>query len=272
MTSLPIYVVDAFTDRLFGGNPAAVMPLERWLPDATLQSIAAENNLSETAFILRQGEDYAIRWFTPTVEVPLCGHATLASARVVLGELEPSLDGVVFHGKSGALPVTRDGARLSLDFPATPTLNGPNLAMIEPVARVLGATPLAVLHRTATDEFLAVLDSSATVRAVTPDIAAMRRPGGFNLVVTAPGQGVDADVDFVSRYFAPRIGIDEDPVTGGAHCALVPYWAGRLGQQTLRARQVSRRQGELWCRLDGDRVHMSGHAVLVSRGRFEPGE
>jgi len=259
---LPLYQVDAFTSRRFAGNPAAVCPLERWLPDDVMQSIAAENNLAETAFFVPRGEDFELRWFTPAVEVDLCGHATLATGFVLMTELEPERRRAVFHTRSGPLTVTRDGSRLTMDFPAQPPLPiAPPPGLIE----ALGARPTGILL--ACDTYLvAVFERAAEVRALRPDLAAIARLDYFGVSVTAPGTDADADVDFVSRFFAPARGVPEDPVTGSSHCRLVPLWAERLGKRELRARQVSARSGELACRLDGDRVRMSGDAVLVISG------
>ncbi len=255
---LPLYQIDAFTDRRFAGNPAAVVVLEEWLPDEMLQAIAAENNLSETAFLLREGGDYALRWFTPTVEVDLCGHATLASAYAVFRFREPARDSVGFRTlKAGRLSVTRRGDLLAMDFPARPPRP---CAAPEGLAEALGKAPEAVL---AARDTLAVYARQEDVAALEPDIAALGRLACEAVLVSAPGEG---GVDFVSRYFAPRYGIPEDPVTGSAHCTLVPYWAERLGKRTLAARQLSRRGGELLCELMGDRVGIGGHCALYLEG------
>jgi len=272
---IPLWQVDAFASRPFTGNPAAVCPLEAWLADDVMQAIAAENNLSETAFFVpRSGGDFDLRWFTPAVEVELCGHATLASAWVVLHEMAPGRERVVFHTKSGPLTVTRDGDRLRMDLPARP----PRPAEASPeLAAALGRAPVTTLR--ARDP-LAVFERAEDVRALAPDMAALAAlKTGTGVIVTAPGTGADADVDFVSRFFAPAKGIPEDPVTGGAHTTLVPYWAGRLGKPVLRARQVSARGGELACMLEGGardgveagggRVVLGGRAVVVLRGTME---
>jgi PhzF family phenazine biosynthesis protein len=254
---LPIYQVDAFTDRIFAGNPAAVVPLAEWLPDATLQAIAAENNLAETAFFVRRGDAYDLRWFTPVIEVDLCGHATLASAHVVFRFIEPERRRVAFETRqAGTLVVTRQGDELAMDFPAWP----PETA--EPpsgLAVALGRNPSEVL---ASRDFLAVYDKAADVAAIKPDFAALRRLDRA-VIVTAPGSD---EVDFVSRFFAPRAGIDEDPVTGSAHCQLIPYWAKRLGKTRLAARQLSSRGGALSCALEGGRVTIAGQARLYLEG------
>lgn len=255
---LPLWQVDAFASKRFAGNPAAIVPTSEWLPDATMQAIAAENNLAETAFIVPQGEDYAIRWFTPAAEVPLCGHATLASAWVVFNRLEPARARVVFHSQSGPLAVTRDGERLAMDFPAI---------AVEPASHpaleaALGTKPKA-LH--SGFQWLAEFETEAQVRALKPDFTAKALREVHGVIATARGE----DCDFVSRFFAPQIGIDEDPVTGSAHSRLVPYWARRLGKTTFFARQVSARGGELWCELKGERVAMAGHAALYLEGTIE---
>jgi PhzF family phenazine biosynthesis protein len=261
MPALSIFQVDAFTDRPFSGNPAAVCPTDGALPEALMQDIAAENNLSETAFFHRQGDAFSLRWFTPTVEVNLCGHATLASAFVLMTELEPARTEVTFRTRGGALAVRRDGDRFVLDFPAFPT-TPVSAEVTAAVAAALGTQPREVLHGQA---LLAVLGSAAEVRAAAPDMAAAARLGD-GLCITAGGDGEPGGVDFVSRYFAPGFGIPEDPVTGSAHCMLAPFWAARLGKQRLHARQVSRRGGDLLCEPAGDRVLLSGKARLIITG------
>ena len=257
---LNLYQVDAFTDRTFGGNPAAVVPLRAWLPDGTMQAIALENNLSETAFFVpREDGGFDLRWFTPRLEVDLCGHATLGTAWVLFNRLGHDGGTIVFHTRSGPLTVSRDGDRLAMDFPAQPPAPMVPGAGIGDVAGALGVAPEAVL---AAPYALAVLDSEETVRAVRPDF---RRVAGLDipeLIITAPGE----DCDFVSRFFAPAGGIDEDPVTGSAHCILIPYWAERLGKTEMFARQVSARSGALWCALKGDRVSIAGHAAPYLEG------
>lgn len=253
---IPIYQIDAFTDRLFAGNPAAVCSLENWLPDDKLQAIAAENNLSETAFLVARGEDYELRWFTPAVEVDLCGHATLASAYVVFRYLRPSAEVVAFETRSGRLVVRRQGDWLEMDFPARPPVpcEAPQGLIL-----ALGASPQEVWK---SRDYLAVYETEEQVRELEPDISALARVEMFAVIVTAPGR----DADFVSRFFAPASGVPEDPVTGSAHCTLAPYWAARLGKTTLHARQVSRRGGELICELRGERVILRGQAVRYLEG------
>jgi len=255
-----IFQVDAFTTRRFAGNPAAVVVLERFPPDALMQAIAAENNLAETAFVVADGRDYRLRWFTPLVEVPLCGHATPASAAVVIERLEPGCTEVVFQSRSGPLTVKRDGNRYLMDFPARPsqTITPP-----AGFAEALGAVPAAV--RVNSFNYLAVVDGSEVVRALVPDLAAVAsldRPG---VIVTAAGE---APYDFISRYFAPAKGIAEDPVTGAAHCMLAPFWAERLGKTVFRAFQASARGGEVGCRLAGDRVVLEGTCVFYLSGQI----
>lgn len=255
--AMKFFQVDAFTSKPFAGNPAAVMPLKEWLPDETLQAIAAEHNLAETAFLVPQGRDFHLRWFTPTVEVPLCGHATLASAHVILNELDRSRDDVVFHTRSGALTVARDDGRLVMDFPAYRT-EPAAASEVEPVARALGAK---VIDLRRARHYVAVLESEDIVRTLAPDLGQVTALP-LDVFVTARG----AKADFVSRVFLPKIGIPEDPVTGGAHCFLAPYWSEVLERKTFFARQLSRRGGELWLRLEGDRVKMAGHSVLTVTG------
>jgi PhzF family phenazine biosynthesis protein len=258
---IPVYQVDAFSDRIFAGNPAAICPLDAWLEGGVMQRIAAENNLSETAFFVHDGDGFGLRWFTPTVEVELCGHATLASAWVIFNLLSPDRSAPVsFETRSGTLTVERlgDGA-LAMDFPAKP---------VEPcdtppdLSAGLGAT---VLECRAGPNYLARLEDEAAVRALTPDMAALARLHPRCVIATAPG----ADCDFVSRFFAPSYGIDEDPVTGSAHCMLTPFWADRLGRDALSARQISARGGVLDCAmLASGRVRIAGRCALFLQGRI----
>ncbi len=259
--TIPIFQVDAFADRVFAGNPAAVCPLEAWLPDPVLQAIAAENNLSETAFLVGGDGRYELRWFTPACEVDLCGHATLAASHCVFEHLEPGRGSVVYDSRSGPLEVVREGSRLRLDFPAAAPRPSPHAARLR---ELFGARVREALEASATGYALVALPAEADVRAAAPDLAAVAELPHAGVVVTAPGDAVD----FVSRFFAPRVGVPEDPVTGSAHCLLTPYWAERLGRVELRARQVSARGGELACALRGDRVHLSGTAVLYLRGEI----
>jgi PhzF family phenazine biosynthesis protein len=253
---LPIYQVDAFASKVFRGNPAAVCPLTEWLPDETLQAIALENNLSETAYFVRNGERIHLRWFTPGAEVDLCGHATLASAFVLFHYLDAPGETIYFDTKSGELTVTREGELLTLDFPSRPPV------AFEPETGLLaaiGGHPVAVLK--ARDVML-VYDSEAEILALKPDMGALVKLDHFGFIVTAPGH----TCDFVSRFFAPAKGVPEDPVTGSSHTTLIPYWANRLGKRDLLARQISKRTGELYCKLAGDRVKIAGYAALFLRG------
>jgi PhzF family phenazine biosynthesis protein len=259
MHRYPLYQIDAFTDRPFAGNPAAVMPLQHWLPDEVMQAIAAENNLSETAFFVPEGSGFRIRWFMPVGEIDLCGHATLASAFVVLTELHPERNSVEFASMSGPLTITREGDRFCLDFP----LREPRpLPCPAGFAEALGAE---VKEAWLTRDLFALLEDEATVQNLKPDLEALARLEPTSFVVTARG----TDCDFVSRCFAPREGIPEDPVTGSTHCVLIPYWAKRLGKRTLFARQLSKRGGELFCEAQGDRVRIAGKAVKVIEGSMQ---
>ena len=256
----PMFQLDAFTTQRFAGNPAAVVVLDSFPPAELMQAVAAENNLAETAFLVRDGDNYGIRWFTPLLEVPLCGHATLASAAVVMERLEPGRDRVTFGSASGPLIVTRSGAGYVLDFPARYSQPAPIPAGF---VEALGLEPVEFLANAY--NYLAVLAEAGLVRGLTPDLAALGtldRPG---IIVTAPG---DQGFDFVSRYFAPAKGIPEDSVTGAAHCMLAPYWSNRLGQNELRAFQASSRGGEVRCRLVGDRVELEGSCVFYLEGQI----
>jgi PhzF family phenazine biosynthesis protein len=257
----PIFQVDAFTTRRFAGNPAAVIPMDAFLADATMQTVAAENNLAETAFLHPEGGDYRLRWFTPTTEVPLCGHATLASAAVVMERLEPGRTSVVFHSASGPLTVNRVGTGYVMDFPARPS---ERVTPPPGLAEALGVIPTEVFGNAF--NYLALLESPQVLRNITPDMAAIARQDRPGLIVTSPG---DDHFDFLSRYFAPAKGIPEDPVTGSAHCVLAPYWANRLGKTSFRAFQCSPRGGEVQCRLKGDRVELEGSCVFYLEGQVE---
>jgi PhzF family phenazine biosynthesis protein len=256
---LRLFHVDAFADKIFEGNPAAVCPLAKWLDDDFLRAVAAENNLSETAFLVPGDNRYELRWFTPRCEVRLCGHATLASAFVVLNILDPSVKSVRFETRhSGTLTVTQDGDFLSMDFPAFQPQPCPT-----PPAGLLqafGALPVKVLE--ANETYVAVYPSEDLVRSLLPDFRLLEQLHPFAVAVTAPGK----DVDFVSRYFAPSYGIPEDPVTGSAHCILTPYWSQQLGKANLHARQLSARGGDLRCEFASDRVIIRGKAILTLSG------
>lgn len=257
MREIPLFVFDSFTERLFAGNPAAVCPLESWLDDQTMLAIAAENNLSETAFFVAENGHYRLRWFTPATEVDLCGHATLATAHYLLNEAQGASGEVRFRTRSGTLVVRKSGELLTMDFPARPLQAVPRE---KEAGEALGAAPEAVFE--SAGNFLVVYDSEQTVRGLTPDFPAVKSLGVHGVIVTAPGDRVD----FVSRYFAPAVGIAEDPVTGSAHCSLTPYWVKRLAKNPLDAEQVSTRGGRLKCELKGDRVCISGRAVMYARG------
>jgi PhzF family phenazine biosynthesis protein len=255
----PIYQVDAFSRTIFSGNPAAVCPLEEWLPDETMQSIAMENNLAETAFFVKEGGIYHLRWFTPKVEVDLCGHATLAAAHVLWDRLECSDPSIAFRTRGGMLQVHRKDGMLALDFPSRP----PETCSVHPgLVRALGGEPEMIL---AARDYLVIYADEESVRALRPDMRALAEIDRFAVIATAPGK----EADFVSRFFAPAQGVPEDPVTGSAHCTLIPYWRKRLNKTRLHARQVSERGGELYCELAGDRVTIAGHAALYLEGVIE---
>ena len=256
---LPYYQVDAFTGRTFAGNPAGVCVLERWLPDAMLQRIAEENNLSETTFIVRCGGDWELRWFTPTVEVDLCGHATLAAAFVLFTELGHREPAIRFVARCGTLWAKREGDLVMLDFPARPGEPGEAPAGL---TRGLGHIPREVRK---SRDYLALLGSDEEVRSLSPDFGQIATLDCLGVIATARG----TDADFVSRFFAPGVGIPEDPVTGSAHCTLIPYWAEKLGKTRMIARQLSRRGGTIHCELRGDRVGIGGEAVLYSRAELQ---
>ncbi len=255
---IPIFQVDAFSGSIFSGNPAAICPLEEWLPDTTLQAIAAENNLAETAFFVPSDGGYHLRWFTPKCEVDLCGHATLASAYVLFNELKANGSALRFATKSGELAVERRGDLLVMDFPSRP----PVQQIPDPViVAAIGGNPLETL---ASRDYLLVYATASEVKALSPDMQALKKVDRFAFIATAPGE----DCDFVSRFFAPAQGIPEDPVTGSAHCTLIPYWAEKLSRTDLHARQISPRGGELFCRLRGSRVEIGGKAALFLRGEL----
>ena len=245
------YQVDAFTTRVFEGNPAAVCPLEAWLDDTVLQAIAAENNLPDTAFFVPSERGFRLRWFTPIAEVDLCGHATLASAHVLFAILGYAKKQIIFETRSGELVVESNNGLLTMNFPARVPVSCP---VPDGLIDGLGHPPLEVL---AADDYIVVFQNEEIVRLLSPDFSKLQQLNLRGVVVTAPGNAVD----FVSRFFAPKIGVPEDPVTGSAHCELTPYWAGRLGKNTLEARQVSKRGGSLRCQLQGNRVILAGRAV-----------
>jgi PhzF family phenazine biosynthesis protein len=255
---VPIFQVDAFTDRIFGGNPAAVCPLEEWLDEKTMQRLAQENNLSETAFFVKNGDEYDLRWFTPEVEVDLCGHATLATAHVLFEHLGYAEDEIRFQTKSGLLIVKREGDRLMMDFPTD------DMPQVDPPPVLFQALGVRSDHVFFTDDYMIVLDSEEEVLNLDPDFRLLSEVNARGVIVTAPGK----EVDFVSRFFAPGAGIDEDPVTGSAHTKLTPYWSRKLGKDILEARQISKRVGELTCRNKGERTEILGSAITYMIGEI----
>jgi len=256
--TLPIYQIDAFTDEVFAGNPAAVAPLKEWLSDEAMQAIAMENNLSETAFFVPEGEGFRLRWFTPAAEVELCGHATLASAHLLFSELGYDKEAIAFETRSGRLTVERRSEGYAMDFPATAAQSH------EPVpdlAEALGGAPQALLVGSYA---MAVFETADEVAGLAPNFEAISKLDWWGVIATAPGD----DYDFVSRFFAPAKSVPEDPVTGSAHCMAAPYWAERLGRNDLKARQISKRGGEVGCLVKGDRVELTGKAVLFLKGEI----
>lgn len=253
----PIYIVDAFTSKLFSGNPAAVCPLEKWLDEKLMKKIAMENNLSETAFFVKEGNKYHIRWFTPTVEVPLCGHATLASSFVIFNFIEKESKEIKFNSLSGELIITKENDLISLNFPA----NKPEkVEVTKEVIAALKAEPEELYFN---KSYLAVFKTEEQIKNIKPDFREFEKVHSDGIIITAPGD----NSDFVSRYFVPSAGIDEDPVTGFAHTLLTPFWSDRLNKKELHAFQVSRRGGELFLEnLPGERVKISGKAVIYSQG------
>jgi PhzF family phenazine biosynthesis protein len=252
-----LFQVDAFTNHLFGGNPAAVCPLDKWLADSVMQNIALENNLSETAFFIKENNTYSIRWFTPVAEVDLCGHATLATAHVIFRHLGYKADRIDFQSRSGILSVSKAGELLLMDFPAD------NPVKIEAPARIvdaLAANPIEAYK--GRSDFLFVFNTEDEIKAIHPDFRKLSVEGVRGIMITAPGKSVD----FVSRFFAPGVGIDEDPVTGSAHTTLIPYWSKRLGKTEMNAIQASRRGGVINCKIRGDRVVIGGEAVTFLEG------
>ena len=258
MKNIRLFQVDAFASQRFEGNPAAVCPLDHWLDDHLLQAIAEENNLSETAFFVPEGDGFSLRWFTPLAEVELCGHATLASAHVLFEHSDYDKPLITFETRSGQLCVERAHTGLSMNFPAIKALpcTAPEL-----LKQAIGLVAQEVL---AGDDYIVVLDSEAALRQIQPDQGLLSQLDRRGVIVTAPG----AQHDFVSRFFAPKLGIPEDPVTGSAHCALAPYWATKLGKLNLQAKQVSRRGGEIGCQVQGDRVILSGQAITYMVGEI----
>jgi len=254
---IPTYHIDAFAGTVFSGNPAAVCPLERWLDGETLQLIAGENSLPVTAFFVEHDDHYELRWFTPTVELNICGHGTVAAAAVIFDSMAAAKESIAFKTKGGTLNVVKDGELISMDFPvyeAVPCSTRP-----EDLVRALGREPKEILKA---QSYLAVYEEEAEIRAITPDVALLKEVDCLGAIVTAKG----TESDFVSRYFAPKLGIPEDAATGSAHCTLAPYWSKRLGKRKLHALQLSQRRGELWCESLEDRVRIAGRAVLYAEG------
>ncbi|MEO0897205.1 MAG: PhzF family phenazine biosynthesis protein [Bacteroidota bacterium] len=257
---LPIYQVDAFTDRIFGGNPAAICPLETWLPTATMQAIAAENNLAETAFFVKQEDHYELRWFTPVLEIDLCGHATLASAQVMYEFLNYQDNQIHFKTRSGSLRVTQEGNKLSMDFPSRPPKP---MEASDLLLEALGVEPVFVGK---SRDILVQVEKEEYVKKIEPEMDLVAQLDCIGVIVTAAGE--KEDVDFVSRFFAPQAGVPEDPVTGSAHCTLIPFWGEKLGKTDMYARQISPRGGGLWTKWKGDRVEMAGTAVTYLKGEI----
>lgn len=255
---LDIYQIDAFASRPFTGNPAAVVPLQKWLPDEVMLNIAMENNLAETAFFVPNGDGYDLRWFTPAVEMDLCGHATLASAYLIFEILGTDQTTLRFQTRSGELTVEKTGDRYVLDFPSRP---GAEAGAPDGLIEAIGREPKEIYK---SRDYMLVYESEQDILAIKPDFNSLININTHAVIVTAPGD----KSDFVSRFFAPEVGVPEDPVTGSAHCTLIPYWAARLGTNELFARQVSARGGELFCELRGDRVKIGGNAVLYLKGEI----
>ncbi|MDZ7607918.1 MAG: PhzF family phenazine biosynthesis protein [Cyclobacteriaceae bacterium] len=254
-----LFQVDAFTDHVFGGNPAAVCLLDSWLSDTMMQHIASENNLSETAFIVRSKEDFEIRWFTPELEIDLCGHATLASAHVIFNHTTYSKNTIRFRYKAGILTVINRTPLLTMDFPA---ISGKPIVVSKQLTNALGKKPKEAFQAR---DILALFDAEDDVAQLSPDFAKLSKINCMGIIATAPGK----NVDFVSRFFAPKAGINEDPVTGSAHCMLIPYWAAKTGKINLEALQISKRMGKLTCAMKGDRVDISGNAVTYMTGEID---
>lgn len=256
MIKLPIFQVDAFTQKTFSGNPAAVIPLEYWLEDEQMQKIASENNLSETAFFVNRGDYFHLRWFTPQQEIDLCGHATLASAYIIMEKIDSSLDEVKFGTRGGELTVRRQDDIFSMDFPAhhPEQCNSPDTLI-----KALGKKPQELY---ASNYYMAVYKSEEDIRTLEPYMALLKELDRFGVIITAPGK----NVDFVSRFFAPAVGIPEDPVTGSAHCTLIPYWSQKLNKTKMIAHQISQRHGEIFCEHKGKRVIIAGRVALYLKG------
>lgn len=257
---IPYYQLDAFTEERFKGNPAGVCFLPRtWLPDAVMQKIAAENGVSETAFVIREVEGYGLRWFSPTMEVDLCGHATVAAAHAIFFETGLDAESITFKTLSGEVSVARVEDMMVLDFPARPPVR---CEAPEGVEFALGTMPQEIWRAR---DYLVVFETEADVKSLQPDFEKLRDWDCLGVIATAPGD----TVDFVSRFFVPKVGLNEDPVTGSAHCTLIPYWARRLKKKDLHALQISARGGELFCQDQGDRVKIGGYAVTYLRGELD---
>ena len=256
---LPIYQIDAFASESFTGNPAAVCPLQNWLPDATMQAIAAENNLSETAFFVPIKNGFHIRWFTPVAEVDLCGHATLAAAYVVFNDLGVEVDTICFESKSGPLRVVREGELLVMDFPLQPPVP---CQIPDEIVRAFKVKPIECLE---SEDYIVVFENEEDLLLADPDLLELSKLDLRGVVITAKS----SKYDFAARFFGPKLGINEDPVTGSAYTQLVPYWAERLGVEKLHAKQLSKRGGELLCEVVGDRVNIAGRAVKYLTGEIE---
>jgi PhzF family phenazine biosynthesis protein len=254
---IPAYHIDAFAGAVFSGNPAMVCPLERWLDDEVLQLIARENHLPVTAFFVDHGDHHELRWFTPTIELNLCGHGTLAAAAVLFDFMDASKESVTFKTKGGTFQVVKNGELIDMDFPVHEAV--PCAIRPEDLVRALGREPKEILKAR---NYLAVYEGEAEIRAISPDLELLKEVDCLGAIVTARGE----DSDFVSRYFAPRIGIPEDAATGSTHCALAPYWSRRLGKRKLHARQLSQRRGELWCESLDDRVRITARAIRYAEG------
>lgn len=257
---IKFYQVDAFTDKLFGGNPAGVCPLDDWLPDDVMQNIAFENNLAETAFFVINGSDFELRWFTPVAEVDLCGHATLAASHVLFNHLDYNRDKIIFHSRSGELRVSKSDDKLVLNFPVDVVKK---IEAPEGLVNAIGKKPVEAFK--GKTDYLFVYQTQKEIEEIHPDFDLIMKSKARGVIITAKGD----NVDFVSRFFAPEVGVNEDPVTGSAHTTLTPYWAVKLGKKELSAMQLSKRQGKLNCKLINDRVEIAGHAVTYLEGSIK---
>ena len=256
---LTLYQIDAFADKLFAGNPAAVIPLTTWIRDGLMQQLAMENNLAETVFFVKKGDDFEIRWFTPEKEINLCGHATLASAFVLYTQLGYNKPSITFHSQSGPLVVTRDGDRILMDFPSwKPERTDDYPSQLQ---EALGVKEVLGVYKSR--DLLVELNKEDDVMKVEPDFTLLKKLG-HKVIITAPGK----EVDFVSRFFAPTYGVDEDPVTGSAHSQLIPFWSEKLNKHVMIARQLSKRGGQLWVEQKGERVQMGGQCVFYMKGEI----